>query len=80
MSTVAHVSTPTDYDDVEAVVPRPRLADPATSVGREVLALLLVIAGIVGLVTVGFMLSVEAGIAAASVAAIAVGVVLGIDR
>jgi hypothetical protein len=78
------VSTPADYDDVEAAIPRPRLADPGVepgpAIGREVLALLLVVAGIVGLVFVGFMLSVEAGIAAASVAAIAVGVVLGIDR
>lgn len=47
---------------------------------REYLAVVLILAGLIGLVTVAFMVDVRAGAAAVSTLAIVAGVFLGLDR
>lgn len=47
---------------------------------REAVAVVLILAGLVGLVVAGFLASPQLGVAALSVELIAAGVYLGLDR
>lgn len=47
---------------------------------REIAAILLIACGLAGLITVAFMVDARLGIAAVSVAVLATGVLLGLDR
>lgn len=75
--TVADVSTAAEDYPPEP----PAFAGPTVRrvMYREVAAVILVVLGVAGLITAGFMVSVEAGIAACSLVAIAAGVSLGLD-